>query len=172
MKVMDLSVDAFQAMLDPLAKKEDISNLESKITSLQDENKALSQKVDALSSKCRQLEEQMQAVYIWKNSGNLVVKLDRGGDDIESAKNRLVTLCAEIAKQPAIIDKGMIRQLRIGDNRKFLFKMFLNDPKDHPKYWIIARHGCQYLKRLPQRDKRAAIEAIISKTFLDEEVSK
>lgn len=126
-KVMDMSVEEFKKLFEPLAKKEDIDSLKKQIKSLQDENIALSLKVESLASKCQRLEDQMQAVYIWKNSGNLVVKLDRGGDDVERAKDRLVTLCGEISKQPGIIDKNMIRQLRLADNRKFLFKIFIND---------------------------------------------
>lgn len=125
--MMDMRLEELQAMFEPLAKKEDILNLQLKITTLQQENKVLSDKIDTLSSRCQCLEEQMQSVYIWRNSSNLVIKLDRGGGGVESAKNRVVNVLCLILKQPGIIDKNSLRQLRIEEYRKFLFKVFLND---------------------------------------------
>lgn len=126
-KVADLGVGELELMLAPLAKKADIEQLESTIATLQEENKALSDKVDLLSDKCQRLENEMQSVYLWKNSSNLIIKMDKARGEVEEAKDRLVYICGEITKEAGIVDKSSIRQLRTGDNRKYLFKVFLKD---------------------------------------------
>lgn len=127
--VSQLSVTELQAMLTPLAKKEDIDGLKSELLELQNKNKSLSDKVDVLSSKCQLLEDQLQSVYIWKNSSNLIIKLNREGDDVEKAKERVMKVCAELSKEQRIVERSSIKQLRIGDNRKYLFKVFLSGPE-------------------------------------------
>lgn len=124
-KVADMSVEQLQALLAPLATKEDLAALQFQVSSLKKENKALSVKVDQLSEKCTNLENQMESIYMWKNNNNLIVTMNK--TDLENAKNRVQSVYSNIAKEEVTIDNKLIRELRSSNNQKIILKVTVSD---------------------------------------------
>lgn len=119
-RVADMTLDQ---LLSVLASKDDFHQMKDEIVLLKEENKSLVEKVGALTQKCHQLESDMQSLYIWKNSSNLVVKLNREGADTEEAKARVACVCSELANVRDVVGIEAIRELKTKDRKKHTFKV-------------------------------------------------
>lgn len=90
MKVSDL-----MAMFDQLATKNDVNHLREGFENLRQENQMLSRKVDVLSKRCDELERQAAESNVWRNGGNIIVKMNKNRDANES-KRRVTSICADL----------------------------------------------------------------------------
>lgn len=127
LKVSDMTVEQ---LLSVLATKEDFHEMKKEIQGLKDENKMLVDKVKVLSEKCEKLEADVNAVYIWKNSSNLIVKINRVGVDTEGAKTRVSDICSELSSMSGIVDSSAIRELNNNNRKKYTFKVFFKQTAD------------------------------------------
>lgn len=124
LKVSDMTVDQ---LLSVLATKEDFHEMKKEIQDLKDDNKRLVDKVNVLSDKCEKLEAEVNAVYIWKNSGNLIMKFNRSGNDMERDKERVHRVCAELSGEQNPIPKSAISEIKTADRKRITFKVFIGD---------------------------------------------
>lgn len=125
-KVADMSVEELQALFTPLATKKDLAALQHEMSVLKEENKALSDRVRQLSEKCTFLENQMESMYMWKNSNNLIVTMNKTGD-LETSKVRVQSVLSNLANEDVIVDKNLIKESRTSNSRKTLLKVTLKD---------------------------------------------
>lgn len=98
--------------------------------SLKDENKQLTNKVEALTNKCNQLEAEIHSLYIWKNSSNLIIKMNRKSADVEDEKKRVIEIRSELLSKQDIVDATAVKELKTNDRRKCNFKIFFSQPAD------------------------------------------
>lgn len=130
-KISDMRIEDFkellERMVEPLATSADIENLHQKINELQNVNEALTSKVNVLTIKCAELENQMQSVYLWRNSGNMIVKLNRSKNNLDQDKERVFRTCVQLSDEPNIVEKAAIREVKNADKRKITFKVITGD---------------------------------------------
>jgi hypothetical protein len=126
-KISDMQVEDFKAMLErmfePLATSAEIANLQHKVNELQTVNNALTSKVQTLTTKCAELEKQMESVYLWRNSGNIMMKLNRTRNKGEEDKERVFRTCVQLSGDSNVVDKSDIREIKTADRNKITFKV-------------------------------------------------
>lgn len=113
-------------MFSTLATKEDVEKINEKVEYLLKENKDLTDKVQILTKKCNDLERQVQDVYMWRNSGNCIVKMNRS-QDINEAKRRVLSTCAELSEQANVVPESAIHEMKTLSSRKQTFKVYVGD---------------------------------------------
>lgn len=124
--VADMKIKDLMAMFATLATKEDIVKINDGMEVLQNENKNLNKKVQLLTERCDELERQAHDMYLWKNSGNFIVKMNKNTDANES-KRRVVSTCASLADQSNVIQESSVAEIKTSDSRKHTFKVYMGD---------------------------------------------
>lgn len=122
LKVADMTLEQ---LLSVLATKEDYQEIKKEMKELKDENRRLVDKVDVLSQRCDKLEAEMNAVYIWKNSNNLIIKINRSDVDPDNAKNRVADICSELSGVQGIVENSSIIEISSNNKnrKKYTFKV-------------------------------------------------
>lgn len=130
MESMKLSDMTLEQLVSVLATKNDFFDLKREMCSLKEENKQLTNRVESLTQKCNQMETEIQSLYIWKNSSNLIIKVNRDSADVDTAKKRVLRICSELSEEQNTVEQTAIKELKSNDQKKYTFKIFFNQPKD------------------------------------------